>query len=552
MGAGCLRVVCWLERGGFAPPTREDKDGKSSAPPTRASPPPTLAPRAPRARPAHPPATRFPPPPPRARPSGALTQIGELFHRRRPGHGRYAGVRLLPPRRHEHSLELRALGGAGAPRGARRHLARRASSSVILRGSSLVPVPRVPLHRPRLSAFVRTEVDVHAQRLFPLRLGHRAAVFEALVVFEFLRALEDDELLREALRVQTRVVPGVVVPLELVVVAVVHEFIRRGSAAQVTRLVRRLHVVVHRAFVVKVFTAKATRGVPRKPAERRVQLLRRAPLVPVQVLPRVRHLLRHEHLPPFQAHLAEETVVRLAQVRLELLQRPERARVLFRRSGAVLRRAHRTGQPSQLLHLAAHREVVEEDVELLVVVQLARARAAGELRERLRADGLRVVAHRARGEHGGAPLLADDAPLVVHDEPKPRDALHARVPVPARAIRHVRQGLRADHAALLHGASARARRPAFGRRRRYCAEGPHGTWTKSARRRQRSSARSDSVPVGANGDFSTRHKQSVEYASQIRRLPVSHSIRPLGPTHSAFGFERFTPSVAVAIWRASR
>jgi hypothetical protein len=34
--------------------------------------------------------------------------------------------------------------------------------------------------------------------------------------------------------------------------------------------------------------------------------------------------------------------------------------------------------------------------------------------------------------------------------------------------------------------------------------------------------------------------------------PVSHSIRPLGPTHSAFGFERFTPSVAVAIWRASR
>jgi hypothetical protein len=60
--------------------------------------------------------------------------------------------------------------------------------------------------------------------------------------------------------------------------------------------------------------------------------------------------------------------------------------------------------------------------------------------------------------------------------------------------------------------------------------------------------------VGAKrmADFSTRHKQSVEYASQIRRLPVSHSIRPLGPTHSAFGFERFTPSVAVAIWRASR
>ena len=262
------------------------------------------------------------------------------------------------------------------------------------------------------------------------------------MVLQLLRALKDDELLRQALRVQTRVVRGGVVPLELVVVAIVHERLGCVPAAQVARLVRRLHVVKHRAFVVKVFAAETARGVARESAQRRVRVPRRAPLVLVQTLPRVRHLLRHENLPALQAHLAEEAVVRLAKVRLELLQRPEASR-----------RAHRTRQPSQLLNLAAHREVVEEDVQLLVVVQLASlARAPGELRERLRTDGLGVVAHRARSEHRGALLLADDAPLVVHDEPKPRDALHARVPVPARAVRHVRQGLRADHAALLHGA----------------------------------------------------------------------------------------------------
>jgi hypothetical protein len=98
----------------------------------------------------------------------------------------------------------------------------------------------------------------------------------------------------------------------------------------------------------------------------------------------------------------------------------------------------------------------------------------------------------------------------------------------------VRAGLRSD------GAADTAQRVLTGRGQKVRAD-------DSDRRRDRIL-----FPLERMGDFSTRHKQSVEIAKQIRRLPVSHSIRPLGPTHSAFGFERFTPSVAVAIWRASR
>ena len=82
MGAGCLRV-CAIWGSGRDPPTREDNDGKSSAPPTRAPDARAPPPRAP-PRPAQPPATSFPPPPreleppPPARRSGNSSMDGGL------------------------------------------------------------------------------------------------------------------------------------------------------------------------------------------------------------------------------------------------------------------------------------------------------------------------------------------------------------------------------------------------------------------------------------------------------------------------------------------
>ena len=241
-----------------------------------------------------------------------------------------------------------------------------------------------------------------------------------------------------------------VVRLELVVVSEVHELVRVGAAAQVARLVRGLHVVVQRALVVEALAAaEFTRGVARERPEGLVHLPRGAVVVAVELRSGVQELLRDEHLAPLHARVAVVELVLLPEVRAELLE----ARVVRHalRDPAVGRHARGALQTAELLHPAPHRAVVEEDVERLVAPELAARDAPRQrLEPGLPAERLRVRPDVPRREHPRALLLADDAPPVVHDEAQARDALHARVAVPAGAARDELQRLRADHAALLH------------------------------------------------------------------------------------------------------